>query len=123
VETAFRRSDLRRACRCGTIEIERFGISRAVQGFTDVKTEDQRVAFLRNVCRCPGERGDLPISGLEHAAADPDPLVAEHAVWRSGARFRKRCTHASASRLLNPDEAFVHLTVDVVNACWLAQKK
>ena len=42
----------------------------------------KRRGFLRNVCVALGNVGspsDLP--ALERAAADPDPLISEHAVW------------------------------------------
>lgn len=42
----------------------------------------KRPRFLRNVCIALGNTGtaeDLP--ALEKAAADPDPLIAEHAAW------------------------------------------
>jgi epoxyqueuosine reductase len=42
----------------------------------------KRRGFLRNVCVAlgnVGDRDDLP--ALERAAADPEPLVAEHATW------------------------------------------
>lgn len=42
----------------------------------------KRPRFLRNVCVALGNTGasdDLP--ALERAAADPDPLIAEHAEW------------------------------------------
>ncbi|MEO5917787.1 MAG: tRNA epoxyqueuosine(34) reductase QueG [Luteolibacter sp.] len=42
----------------------------------------KRPRFLRNVCVALGNTGrpdDLP--ALERAAADPDPLIAEHAAW------------------------------------------
>ncbi len=42
----------------------------------------KRPAFLRNVCVALGNTGtpdDLP--ALQLAAADPDPLIAEHAAW------------------------------------------
>ena len=42
----------------------------------------KRPAFLRNVCVALGNTGtadDLP--ALEKAAADPHPLIAEHAQW------------------------------------------
>ena len=50
----------------------------------------KRPRFLRNVCVALGNTGtieDLP--ALERAAADPDPLVAEHAAW-AVARIRTR---------------------------------
>ena len=45
----------------------------------------KRPRFLRNVCVALGNTGtrdDLP--ALERAAADPDPLVSEHAAWAIG---------------------------------------
>jgi epoxyqueuosine reductase len=42
----------------------------------------KRRGFLRNVCVAlgnVGDRSDLP--ALELAAADPEPLIAEHAAW------------------------------------------
>jgi epoxyqueuosine reductase len=42
----------------------------------------KRRGFLRNVCVALGNAGDLSdLSALEHAAADPEPLIAEHAGW------------------------------------------
>ena len=51
----------------------------------------KRARFLRNVCVALGNTGspdDLP--ALTRAAADPDPLIAEHAQWAM-ARIRQRC--------------------------------
>jgi epoxyqueuosine reductase len=45
----------------------------------------KRARFLRNVCIAlgnTGSQGDLP--ALERAAADPDPLISEHAAWALG---------------------------------------
>ncbi len=50
----------------------------------------KRVRFLRNVCVALGNVGteeDLP--ALHRAANDPDPLLAEHAVW-GAMRIRER---------------------------------
>lgn len=42
----------------------------------------KRRGFLRNVCVALGNAGDASdLPGLERAAADPEPLVAEHAAW------------------------------------------
>ena len=42
----------------------------------------KRRGFLRNVCVALGNVGDLSdLPALEHAAADADPLIAEHAAW------------------------------------------
>ncbi len=50
----------------------------------------KRARFLRNVCVALGNTGtadDLP--ELQRAAADPDPLIAEHALW-AVSRIRER---------------------------------
>lgn len=45
----------------------------------------KRNRFLRNVCVALGNTGDLDdVPALEKAAADPDPLIAEHAAWAVG---------------------------------------
>jgi epoxyqueuosine reductase len=42
----------------------------------------KRRGFLRNVCVALGNVGDVSdIPALERAAADPEPLIAEHARW------------------------------------------
>lgn len=42
----------------------------------------KRRGFLRNVCVALGNVGDLEdLPSLERAAADPEPLIAEHAAW------------------------------------------
>lgn len=42
----------------------------------------KRRGFLRNVCVALGNVGDQSdLPALERAAADPEPLIAEHAVW------------------------------------------
>jgi epoxyqueuosine reductase len=42
----------------------------------------KRRGFLRNVCVALGNVGDpSDLTALERAAADPDPLIAEHAAW------------------------------------------
>ena len=42
----------------------------------------KRRGFLRNVCVALGNVGDASdLPALERAAADPEPLIAEHAVW------------------------------------------
>lgn len=42
----------------------------------------KRCGFLRNVCVALGNIGDeRDLSALERAAADPEPLIAEHATW------------------------------------------
>ena len=45
----------------------------------------KRRGVLRNVCVALGNIGDATVlSSLERAAADPDPLIAEHAQWALG---------------------------------------
>jgi epoxyqueuosine reductase len=42
----------------------------------------KRARFLRNVCVALGNTGTLEdLPALQRAAADPDPLIAEHAAW------------------------------------------
>lgn len=42
----------------------------------------KRRGFLRNVCVALGNTGDTSdLPALERAAVDPEPLIAEHAVW------------------------------------------
>jgi epoxyqueuosine reductase len=51
----------------------------------------KRRGFLRNVCVALGNVGDLSdLPALEHAAADSDPLVAEHAAWAIK-QIQERC--------------------------------
>ena len=45
----------------------------------------KRRGVLRNVCVALGNIGDATVlSSLERAAADPEPLIAEHAQWALG---------------------------------------
>jgi epoxyqueuosine reductase len=42
----------------------------------------KRRGFLRNVCVALGNTGDVfDLPALERAAADPEPLISEHAAW------------------------------------------
>jgi epoxyqueuosine reductase len=51
----------------------------------------KRRGFLRNVCVALGNAGDVSdIPALERAAADPEPLIAEHAAWAIQ-RIEERC--------------------------------
>ncbi len=50
----------------------------------------KRRGFLRNVCVALGNVGTLAdLPALERAALDPEPLIAEHAIW-AVARLRER---------------------------------
>jgi epoxyqueuosine reductase len=54
----------------------------------------KRRGFLRNVCIALGNVGDLSdLPALECAAADPEPLIAEHAAWAI-TRIHQRCQRA-----------------------------
>jgi epoxyqueuosine reductase len=51
----------------------------------------KRTRFLRNVCVALGNVGGLDdLPALQCAAADTDPLIAEHAAW-AVAEIRRRC--------------------------------
>jgi epoxyqueuosine reductase len=51
----------------------------------------KRRGVLRNVCVALGNVGDATaLPPLERAAADPEPLIAEHAQWAI-AQVRQRC--------------------------------
>jgi epoxyqueuosine reductase len=53
----------------------------------------RRTGLLRNVCVALGNIGDeTDLPALQQAAADPDPLIAEHAVWAIQ-QIRKRRTN------------------------------
>jgi len=54
----------------------------------------KRRGFLRNVCVALGNVGDpSDLPALEHAAADSEPLIAEHATWAIQ-QIRDRQKHA-----------------------------
>jgi epoxyqueuosine reductase len=56
----------------------------------------KRRGFLRNVCVALGNVGTLEdLAALERAAADPEPLIAEHAAWATK-RIYKRCAPETA---------------------------
>jgi epoxyqueuosine reductase len=66
----------------------------------------KRRGFLRNVCVALGNTGDASdLPALERAAADPEPLIAEHAVWaveqiraRRGVKSWDRPTRSALSK-------------------------
>jgi epoxyqueuosine reductase len=64
----------------------------------------KRRGFLRNVCVALGNAGETSdIPALEHAARDPEPLIAEHASWAID-RIRYRRKQRSGN-FWNPKEA------------------
>ena len=63
----------------------------------------KRRGFLRNVCVAlgnVGDRDDLP--ALERAAADPEPLIAEHADWAIEQIVARAAHSARNGNSLNP---------------------
>jgi epoxyqueuosine reductase len=66
----------------------------------------KRRGFLRNVCVALGNVGDeRDLPALRRAAADPEPLIAEHAAWAI-ARIEGRIPLAVPKRL-NPSDVIV----------------
>jgi epoxyqueuosine reductase len=56
----------------------------------------KRRGFLRNVCVALGNVGTVEdLAALERAAADPEPLIAEHAAW-AYKRIYERCAAETA---------------------------
>ena len=75
-----RRGDLARPSLRGLLALDGAGFKSMFAGTPMLRTK--RRGLLRNVCVALGNTGtpaDLP--ALEAAAADPEPLVAEHASW------------------------------------------
>ena len=75
----------------------------------------KRRGLLRNVCVALGNVGDAQdLPALECVAADPEPLVAEHAVWaieQIRARVRSQTAVLNGSnRGLNPNDLVVAST-------------
>jgi epoxyqueuosine reductase len=72
----------------------------------------KRRGFLRNVCVALGNVGDeTDLAALERAAADSEPLIAEHASWAMG-QIRGRMGSARGSlppdsKALNPNDLVV----------------
>jgi len=55
----------------------------------------KRRGLLRNVCVALGNVGDASaLPALERASQDPEPLIAEHALWAIG-EIRKRTGKSS----------------------------
>ncbi len=62
------------------LSLDDAGFKRLFAGTPMARTK--RRGLLRNVCVALGNTGDLrSLPALERAAADPEPLVAEHARW------------------------------------------
>jgi epoxyqueuosine reductase len=72
----------------------------------------KRRGFLRNVCVALGNVGDeADLPALTRAAADPEPLIAEHATWAihqiQGRGSKIDEASAPASKPLNPSDLVV----------------
>jgi epoxyqueuosine reductase len=71
----------------------------------------KRRGFLRNVCVALGNAGDVSdIPALERAAADEEPLIAEHAEW---AIYQIRSRRATSLR--NLEQSSASCTEAVIN--------
>ena len=67
----------------GTYDLDEDGFQAKFRGTPMQRTK--RRGVLRNVCVALGNVGDATaIPPLEHAATDPEPLIAEHAQWAIG---------------------------------------
>jgi epoxyqueuosine reductase len=71
----------------------------------------KRRGFLRNVCVALGNVGDWSdLPALKRAAADPEPLIAEHAKWaiqQIRSRHGNRSTPVGVRSDLNPRNAII----------------
>ena len=62
------------------LSLDEAGFKRKFSGTPILRTK--RRGLLRNVCVALGNVGDpTALPALEKAAADPEPLVSEHALW------------------------------------------
>jgi epoxyqueuosine reductase len=80
VMKAHARTDLVQPDLVGLLKLDETGFKSRFSGSPILRTK--RRGFLRNVCVALGNVGDesaLPV--LNHAAADREPLIAEHARW------------------------------------------
>jgi epoxyqueuosine reductase len=65
------------------LALDEAGFKRRFAGTPILRTK--RRGLLRNVCVALGNIGDeTALPGLERAATDPEPLIAEHARWAIG---------------------------------------
>jgi epoxyqueuosine reductase len=74
------RGDLRNPDLIELLSLDETQFKRKFAGTPILRTK--RRGLLRNVCVALGNTGDeSALSGLEQAAHDPEPLIAEHARW------------------------------------------
>lgn len=77
------RADLAQPDLLEFLALDDAGFKRRFTGTPMLRTK--RRGLLRNVCVALGNVGDsTALPALEKAAADPEPLIAEHARWASG---------------------------------------
>ncbi len=80
---AHARTDLAQPDLLELLALDDAGFKRRFTGTPILRTK--RRGFLRNVCVALGNVGDATaLPALERAAADPEPLIAEHARWAIG---------------------------------------
>ena len=85
-----RRDDLGQADLIELLALDDDGFRARFHGTPMQRTK--RRGVLRNVCVALGNIGDATvILLLERAAADPEPLIAEHAQWALG-QVKQRST-------------------------------
>lgn len=78
--TAQARTDLDQPGLVALLQLDDAGFKAKFAGTPLLRTK--RRGLLRNVCVALGNVGDArALPALEHAAADPEPLIAEHARW------------------------------------------
>jgi epoxyqueuosine reductase len=84
-----RRDDLGQADLIELLALDDDGFRAKFRGTPMERTK--RRGVLRNVCVALGNIGDATaLPPLKRAAADPEPLIAEHALWALG-QVRQRC--------------------------------
>jgi epoxyqueuosine reductase len=77
---AHARNDLESPDLIGLLQLDEAGFKSRFAGSPILRTK--RRGLLRNVCVALGNTGDAQtLPHLQKAAADPEPLIAEHALW------------------------------------------
>lgn len=90
-----RRNDLEQPGLLALLGLDEDGFRREFRGTPLLRAK--RRGLLRNVCVALGNVGDGgALEPLGRAAADPEPLIVEHALWAIG-RIRERLAGGSAA--------------------------
>ncbi|MGD1085980.1 MAG: tRNA epoxyqueuosine(34) reductase QueG [Verrucomicrobiota bacterium] len=80
---AHRREDLSAPDLAGLLSLDEAAFRARFDGTPILRA--RRRGFLRNVCVALGNvGGESALAALRRAASDPEPLIAEHAVWAMG---------------------------------------